>query len=392
MSKERSVRFSTKKPIEHESFDYGDDGNTDFEKLMRMPPPALIEDKKFDQLDMCTAASLGWEFVEKIASTSVECSVKKNIAEWSPLMYAAYLGHVQVCEFLCSKGAPLEDKNELGQTALMLAASCGSKDMVVFLVNRGAEVNCQDKSGRSSLHYATQYNQSTITEVLAKAGGDPNLADKNGMTPMLNACKVGNDATVSLLFEYKGDPNRTNYAGENGEALAAEQPNVLKALQSQLTMNDVLRQLGLEKYIPIFEKSDITLNVFLNLKEKDLTELGITLFGPKKKLLNVIQQYKENGIIATEQDVVISQPQLEIPPRSRENSYNNLKNFNNHSENNKISTINTVDLQNQITVNSEVQAFLFKLMESKKIDDQTTMKCQNLIQRISAATDRLNFH
>jgi hypothetical protein len=390
MSKERSVRFSTKKPIEHESFDYGDEGNSDFEKLMRMPPPSMVEDKKFDQLDMCTAASLGWEFVEKIASTSAEYCAKKNTAEWSPLMYAAYLGHTQVCEFLCSKGVPLEDKNEMGQTALMLAASCGSKDMVVFLVNRGAEVNVQDKIGRSSLHYATQYNQSTITEVLAKAGGDPNLPDKNGMTPMLNACKVGNDVTVSLLLEYKGDHNRTNNAEENGEALAAEQPNVLKVLQSRLTMNDVLRQLGLEKYIPIFEKSDITLNVFLNLKEKDLTELGITLFGPKKKLLNVIQQYKENGIIATEQDVVIAQPQLEIPLRSRENSSNNLKSYD-KNEDNKKTTINIMDLQNQVALNTDIQAFLYKLVENKQVDEQNAMKCKNLIQRITAATERLDF-
>ena len=64
MSKERSVRFSNKKPIEHESFDYGDDGNSDFEKLLRMPLPSMIDDKRYDQLDMCTAASLGREFVD----------------------------------------------------------------------------------------------------------------------------------------------------------------------------------------------------------------------------------------------------------------------------------------------------------------------------------------
>lgn len=63
-SKERSVRFSTKKPVEHESLDYGDDGNVDFERILALPMPKLAEDNQFDRLDICTAASLGWEFVE----------------------------------------------------------------------------------------------------------------------------------------------------------------------------------------------------------------------------------------------------------------------------------------------------------------------------------------
>ncbi|KAE9556049.1 hypothetical protein FO519_000683 [Halicephalobus sp. NKZ332] len=289
-SKERSVRFSTKKPVEHESLDYGDDGNADFERIINLPLPKLVEDNQFDRLDIFTAASLGWEFVEQLATHSTVNSVEKNSMGWTPLMYAAYLGHVKVCEFLCSKGAPLESTNESGQTALMLAASCGSKDMVVFLVGEGADVNKQDKKGQSSLHYATRYNQSTITDVLVKAGGDPNLQDFHGMTPTLNACK-------------KGDPTRVNKSGENGEFLAAEHPNVLKLLQNRLTMNDLLQQLGLEKYIPIFERDEITLNLFLKLTEQDLTDMGINLFGPKKKLMNVINHYQQYGIISTEQDV-----------------------------------------------------------------------------------------
>lgn len=67
----------------------------------------------------------------------------------------------------------------------------------------------------------------------------------------------------------------------------------------------MLKQLGLEKYILIFEKNEITLNLFLKLTEHDLTEMGITLFGPKKKLLNVIKHYQKHGVIATEQEVVI---------------------------------------------------------------------------------------
>lgn len=89
-------------------------------------------------------------------------------------------------------------------------------------------------------------------------------------------------------------------------------------------MDELLRQLSLEKYIPVFETNNITLSIFLNLTEKHLTDMGITLFGPRKKLLNVIQQYQEKGIIAAPEDVVVTHSNLEIAPRSREGSLNHM--------------------------------------------------------------------
>lgn len=78
-------------------------------------------------------------------------------------------------------------------------------------------------------------------------------------------------------------------------------------------MNDLLKQLGLEKYIPIFERDEINLNLFLKLTEQDLNDMGITLFGPKKKLMNVIKHYQQHGVIATEQDVVIAVTPSTVP-------------------------------------------------------------------------------
>ena len=48
----------------------------------------------------------------------------------------------------------------------------------------------------------------------------------------------------------------------------------------------------MEKYIPHFERDQINLDLFLSLKEQDLVDMGITLLGPRRKLMNVIEQYK----------------------------------------------------------------------------------------------------
>uniref|UniRef100_A0AC34QK63 SAM domain-containing protein n=1 Tax=Panagrolaimus sp. JU765 TaxID=591449 RepID=A0AC34QK63_9BILA len=400
-AKERSVRFSTKKPVEHESFDYGDDGNAEFEKIISFPLPSVMSDDKFDTLDIFTAATLGWEYVEHLAAHSNMNPVEKNASNWTPLMYAAYLGHLNVCELLCSKGAQLEATNDLGQTPLMLAASCGSKEIVIYLVSKGSNVNKQDSCGQSALHYATRYNQSGITEVLVKAGGDPNLPDSVGMTPTLNACKVGNDATVSLLLKYKGDPNMTNNSGENGEALAADQPNVLKVLQSRLTINDLLKQLGLEKYIPIFEKNEITLNLFLKLTEHDLSEMGITLFGPKKKLMNVIKHYQQHGVIATEQDVVIpltqpriengKHPEVEAPFEYRQEIVNvnelphTFSEITISSPKRSTVTLPSSDFTEQLGINVEIRKLLVLI---EKQGGQYSNQCHDLVHRLDHLMER----
>lgn len=53
----------------------------------------------------------------------------------------------------------------------------------------------------------------------------------------------------------------------------------------------MLDQLGLTKYLPIFEEQDVDLQVFLSLTDNDLKEIGIKLFGPRKKLMNAIARW-----------------------------------------------------------------------------------------------------
>jgi len=48
-----------------------------------------------------------------------------NVGGWTPLHYAAYLGHEHVCKYLIESGAAVNTANREGCTALMLAALCG---------------------------------------------------------------------------------------------------------------------------------------------------------------------------------------------------------------------------------------------------------------------------
>lgn len=59
---------------------------------------------------------------------------KKNLGGWTPLMYAAYIGHDNVVNLLLESGVSVNASTAKGLTPLMLAASCGNESIAYFLL------------------------------------------------------------------------------------------------------------------------------------------------------------------------------------------------------------------------------------------------------------------
>ncbi|XP_078274064.1 ankyrin repeat and SAM domain-containing protein 3 isoform X2 [Rhinoraja longicauda] len=57
-----------------------------------------------------------------------------------------------------------------------------------------------------------------------------------------------------------------------------------------------LEQIGCLKYLHILEEQDVDLRIFLTLTESDLKEVGITLFGPKRKMTAAIARWHSNAL------------------------------------------------------------------------------------------------
>ncbi|XP_060028424.1 ankyrin repeat and SAM domain-containing protein 3 isoform X3 [Erinaceus europaeus] len=57
----------------------------------------------------------------------------------------------------------------------------------------------------------------------------------------------------------------------------------------------LLEQIGCLKYLQVFEEQDVDLRIFLTLTESDLKELGITLFGPKRKMTSAIARWHSSA-------------------------------------------------------------------------------------------------
>jgi protein bicaudal C len=68
-----------------------------------------------------------------------------------------------------------------------------------------------------------------------------------------------------------------------------------KAFKQPVELTEVFDYLGLSKYTDIFHQQEVDLQTFLTLTDGDLKELGITTFGPRRKMLLAIQELNKNG-------------------------------------------------------------------------------------------------
>ncbi|RCN47872.1 hypothetical protein ANCCAN_06066 [Ancylostoma caninum] len=65
------------------------------------------------------------------------------------------------------------------------------------------------------------------------------------------------------------------------------------------TLEELLGEMNLLRLVDKFKAENIDLNLFFDLTEKDFEEMGIA-YGPKKRMLTVIDRYRKTGQISSE--------------------------------------------------------------------------------------------
>ena len=130
--------------------------------------------------------------------------------EWTPLVYAAYLGNIDIVKYLVRRGANVNVNPDHMWTPLMYAAKHGDYDMVKYLVDNGANVNA-----RRSRPNATYYEESVlqmaleskqehavihnIVKYLVDKGVNMSAGDR--VPPWMYAIKIGSIDTLKFLVD-----------------------------------------------------------------------------------------------------------------------------------------------------------------------------------------------
>ncbi|MGO9122044.1 MAG: TerB N-terminal domain-containing protein [Desulfomonilaceae bacterium] len=121
---------------------------------------------------------------------------------WTPLMWAAVTGHVEVVRLLLDSGAEVNvAAKKSGDTALILAALKGHTEVVRLLLSKNALVELKHKAGWTALWSAAANGHAKAIELLSEKGADVNTRDNNGFSPLMVACVGGPTDSVKLLVD-----------------------------------------------------------------------------------------------------------------------------------------------------------------------------------------------
>lgn len=130
---------------------------------------------------------------------------------WTPLQGALISGKRELVELALDRGADLEGRGLMGQTAMHAAAYLPDDrlDLLDLLVERGAEVNAANWDGGTPLFTAALAGKTAAVQRLLCHGADPNLKNKIGQSALQYARMGSNNEEAIRLLEAAAQPSQT---------------------------------------------------------------------------------------------------------------------------------------------------------------------------------------
>ncbi|XP_040212494.1 ankyrin repeat and SAM domain-containing protein 3 isoform X2 [Rana temporaria] len=174
-------------------------------------------------LDLHTAASIGqYDVVQSFVCRRDVDLNQKNLGGWTPLMYAAYIGHDAVASLLLEAGVDVNCRTSSGQTPLMLAASCGNERVASFLIQHKAELEARDARGWTALFHCTSAGHQRMLRSLLENGANADFKEPvYGFTPLMEAAASGHEIIVQHLLNHGVKVMEADHNGDTARMLAA---------------------------------------------------------------------------------------------------------------------------------------------------------------------------
>lgn len=110
-----------------------------------------------------------------------------------------------VKDMLSNRENLLENSDRYQRTALHSAARYGALKVINYLISKGADLNARDEGGNTPLHLAVLHSQDEAAELIVKANPDVNAVNGNGESPLSLATVYGTSNGLGLLLARRAD-------------------------------------------------------------------------------------------------------------------------------------------------------------------------------------------
>ena len=134
-------------------------------------------------------------------------------------------GDVPVLRQAITEGVDVNARtlDEHEYTPLMFAAGAGQVEIVQLLLENGATVNLAGSEAKTSLHWAAQAGNPEVISLLLEAGADPKAVDRAGRNAYDWAKLANKDEAMLMLKEWETSGSEVQAASQAVSPASAEQ-------------------------------------------------------------------------------------------------------------------------------------------------------------------------
>lgn len=98
-----------------------------------------------------------------------------------------------------------------GEGAIHIVVRRGDMAYLNYLLSKGADANLRDDKGESAILLAARLGRREMIDTLVKGGGNVNLANASGETPLIVAVQRRDGAMVRDLLDLGADPDQSDH-------------------------------------------------------------------------------------------------------------------------------------------------------------------------------------
>ncbi|HOD75396.1 MAG TPA: ankyrin repeat domain-containing protein [Syntrophorhabdaceae bacterium] len=142
---------------------------------------------------------------EEVVRVLIEHGADVNATDAEYGMTPLFNQRIAVARLLVEKGADVNARSKKGVTPLMWAVYWDAVDKAGFLVEKGADVNARDEHMRTPLHVAANWNKKELADFLLSHRADVNARDASGWTPLHWAAFEGGPEVAEVLLSRGAD-------------------------------------------------------------------------------------------------------------------------------------------------------------------------------------------